>query len=77
MEKKICHPNPDRKLAEDHVRWYMAQLRYQFGAWADITEKLMVENFLHGIKHGRESEHETGVAPGPKPGPNAGADENS
>ena len=48
----------DKKLAEDHVKWYMQLLRSQFNAWIDITEKLMGENFLHGIKHGRELERE-------------------
>lgn len=49
----------DKKLAEDHVKWYMGLLRSQFLAWLDITEKLMIENFTHGIKHGRELERET------------------
>ncbi len=48
----------DKKLAEDHVKWYMGLLRSQFNAWLDITEKLMIENFIHGIKHGRELERE-------------------
>lgn len=48
----------DRKLAVDHVSWYMRRLREQFSAWADITERLMIDNFVHGIKHGRELERE-------------------
>lgn len=48
----------DKKLAEDHINWYMGLLRGQMAAWLDITEKLMLDNFLHGIKHGRELERE-------------------
>lgn len=48
----------DRKLAVDHVSWYMRRLREQFSAWADITERLMIDNFVHGIKHGRQLERE-------------------
>lgn len=70
--------NEDKKLAEDHVQWYMQLLRSQFNAWLDITEKLMVENFFHGIKHGREIERKNwlraGAAPGPKSGAEAGPD---
>lgn len=70
--------NDDKKLAEDHVEWYMQLLRSQFNAWLDITEKLMVENFFHGIKHGRELERKNwiraGAAPGPKSGAEAGPD---
>lgn len=57
MGKKILNSD-DKKLAEDHVTWYMQLLRSQFAAWLDVTEKLMVENFYHGIKHGRELERE-------------------
>lgn len=67
----------DKKLAHDHVSWYMGLLRSQMLAWLDITEKLMHDNFLHGIKHGRELERSNwlwrnGMAPGQKPGPEVG-----
>lgn len=48
----------DRKLAIDHVTWYMSRLREQFEHWAAITEKLLIDNFEHGIKHGRELERD-------------------
>lgn len=63
----------DEKLAEDHVRWYMKLLRSQFMRWIEITEQLMIENFVHGIKHGRELERKKwGPQPG-QPGPKSGA----
>lgn len=49
----------ERDLAEAHVQWYMRLMRQQFQVWADITERLMIDNFIHGIKHGREIERET------------------
>lgn len=63
--------NDDTKLAEDHVRWYMKLLRSQFNVWLDITEKLMIENFIHGIKHGRELETVQRAALGPDAGAEA------
>lgn len=49
----------ERDLAEAHVQWYMRLMRQQFQVWADITERLMIDNFIHGIKHGREIERES------------------
>lgn len=46
----------DRKLAEDHVKWYMSLLREQLQVWMNVTERLLIDNFEHGIKHGRELE---------------------
>lgn len=46
----------DRDLAHAHVEWYMSRLREQLLAWCDITEQLLIDNFQHGIKHGRELE---------------------
>ena len=48
----------DKDLARKHVKWYMSRLREQMLAWCDITEQLLVDNFMHGIKHGRELEKE-------------------
>lgn len=46
----------DKDLAREHVEWYMGRLKEQLLAWCDITEQLLIDNFLHGIKHGRELE---------------------
>lgn len=46
----------DEILARQHVTWYMKRLREQFECWAGITEQLMVDNFVHGMKHAREEE---------------------
>lgn len=48
----------DDDLAREHVEWYMSRLREQLLAWCDITEQLLIDNFRHGIKHGRELERE-------------------
>lgn len=48
----------DKDLAREHVEWYMSRLREQMLAWCDITEQLLIDNFMHGIKHGRELEKE-------------------
>lgn len=48
----------DKDLAREHVEWYMSRLREQMLAWCDITEQLLIDNFRHGIKHGRELERE-------------------
>lgn len=46
----------DRRLAEKHVGWYMQILRKHVDDWLNTTETLMLENFVHGMKHGRELE---------------------
>ena len=33
-------------------------MRRQFAAWADIAEQLMIDNFVHGMKHAREEMRE-------------------
>jgi hypothetical protein len=44
----------------------MSILREQMESWLTMTEKLMLENFIHGIKHGRELEiKERGLEAGP------------
>lgn len=48
----------EKKLAEDHVTWYMGLMRHQLNVWMQVTERLMIENFEHGIKHGRELERQ-------------------
>ena len=48
----------DLNLAEDHVKWEMGLVRLVINALLDITEKMAVDNFVHGIKHGRELEQE-------------------
>lgn len=64
----------DEKLAEEHCKWYMKLLRSQLLRWMEITEQLMIENFVHGIKHGRELERKKrGLQPGP-PEPESGAE---
>lgn len=45
----------DKETAEAHVKWYMGLLRKQMEAWMKITEELLIANFIHGMKHGRES----------------------
>jgi len=55
MGKKTL-PNNDRQLAEAHVRWYMDRMRKQFSAWAEITEQLLIDNFIHGMKHARQEQ---------------------
>lgn len=47
----------DEILARQHVTWYMKRLREQFECWAGITEQLMVDNFIHGMKHAREQSY--------------------
>lgn len=46
----------DRNIAKAHVKWYMGLLREQMNKWFEITEILLIENFEHGVKHGRELE---------------------
>lgn len=48
----------DREIAEAHVKWYMSRLKEQMGAWFDVTERLLIDNFEHGLKHGRELERD-------------------
>lgn len=48
----------DDIVSREHVAWYMSRLREQMLAWCDITEQLLIDNFRHGIKHGREAERE-------------------
>lgn len=48
----------DDDLAREHVEWYMSRLREQMLSWCDITEQLLIDNFRHGIKHGRELEQQ-------------------
>jgi len=50
--------NDDRKLAEAHVDWYMRHLEEQMKMWLALTRDIAVDNFVHGIKHGRELERE-------------------
>jgi hypothetical protein len=51
-------PDPDLELATAHVDWYIGLLSEQMQIWLEMTRKLMTENFIHGIKHGRELERE-------------------
>lgn len=46
----------DKFLARQHVNWYITVLRKHIENWLDTTETLMLENFIHGMKHGRELE---------------------
>lgn len=48
----------DRDKAEAHVTWYMDNFRRQFMAFADLMEILLIDNFEHGMKHGRQLEQE-------------------
>lgn len=59
----------DEILARQHVTWYMKRLREQFEAWAGITEQLMVDNFIHGMKHAREEKSVDPFAPRKYPTP--------
>lgn len=47
--------NQDEATAKAHIEWYMGLLREQMKAWMDITERLLLDNFIHGMKHGREA----------------------
>lgn len=46
--------NKDQKLAEDHVKWEMGLIKLVVEALLEITEKMAIDNFIHGVKHGKE-----------------------
>lgn len=48
----------DRKLAEEHVEWLTDLLGKIFESWSEITKELMIQEFVHGMKHGREAERD-------------------
>jgi len=48
----------DRKLAEEHVEWLTDLLGKIFESWSEITKELMIQEFVHGMKHGLEEERD-------------------
>jgi hypothetical protein len=50
----MTNKQKDQDIARDHVSWYMSRFREQMNAWLNLTEVLLHDNFIHGIKHGRE-----------------------
>lgn len=48
----------DKDLAREHVEWLTDLLGKIFESWSEITRELMIQEFVHGMKHGRELERE-------------------
>lgn len=59
----------DRQLAEAHVTWYMSRLRQVIEACLCVGEDLLIDNFEHGVKHGRELEQKERVGDTTSPDP--------
>lgn len=53
--------NRDEDLASEHVEWLTDLLGKIFESWSEITKELMIQEFVHGMKHGREAEREERV----------------
>lgn len=51
----------DKDLAREHVEWLTDLLGKIFESWSEITRELMIQEFVHGMKHGREAEEEEQV----------------
>lgn len=47
--------NGDRETAKEHIKWEMSVIRTCIESVLQITEKLLIDNFEHGMKHGREA----------------------
>lgn len=42
------------EMAEQHVAWFMKNVRMILDSGTAIMEKMLIDHFVHGFKHGVE-----------------------